>query len=116
VEQAARPSCLRAGEGKRCRKGVGSRGEGDAPFYTSSPRPGGGQGPPGSALPRSGNSQELIVTTEEPLEERVQKASSINLRCLGAKEEVSIRKVGRLYSVKNWERLLRAVALRHCFA
>jgi hypothetical protein len=48
-----------------------------------------------------------IDTAEAPLKERVQKALQHYQRCLGTKEEISIRKASKLYGVKNWERLRR---------
>ena len=54
-----------------------------------------------------------IDTAEAPLEERVQKALKHYLRCLGTKEEVSIRKASKLYGVKNWERLRRRLHGAH---
>jgi hypothetical protein len=46
-----------------------------------------------------------IDTEETPIEERIQKALKHYRRCLGTKEEVSIRKAAKLYGIKNWERL-----------
>jgi hypothetical protein len=46
-----------------------------------------------------------IDTEETPIEERIQKALKHYRRCLGTKEEISIRKSAKLYGIKNWERL-----------
>jgi DDE superfamily endonuclease/Tc5 transposase DNA-binding domain/helix-turn-helix, Psq domain len=46
-----------------------------------------------------------IDTEETPIEERIQKALKHYRRCLGTKEEISIRKAAKLYGIKNWERL-----------
>ena len=46
-----------------------------------------------------------IDTEETPIEERIQKALKHYRRCLGTKEEISIRKAAKLYDIKNWERL-----------
>jgi hypothetical protein len=46
-----------------------------------------------------------IDAEETPIKERIQKALKHYRRCLGIKEEISIRKAAKLYDINNWELL-----------